>query len=179
VDCVLDVPPKPEDAPHGWCRLPPLKGQRPALVYLTELQRQVLDEATGERWNGARMEPGYLSDLEQRWQEKGIDYPLIPGGPWPRSGVFTASREISKGALDRWLIEAEKKAGVPRIARRAWHGIRRSWTDYLLDAAGMETVVAAGAWSDEDMPRHVYAERIRHQHLKRSREAQEQKRGPR
>ena len=165
VDAALDVPPTPEQAPHGWALLPAMKGQGRVLTYLTVAQRAALDEALAT----------YLAPLEARWLADGADYPLIPGGRIPRSGAFRGRvGSISNKAMEKWLRRAEKLAEVPHVARRGWHGIRRGWTDQTWDETeSIDAVVAGGGWSDDEMVRGTYASRERLRLLARVRQAQE------
>ncbi|MGH7501303.1 MAG: hypothetical protein ACREL7_06030 [Longimicrobiales bacterium] len=90
--------------------------------------------------------------------------------------MFDDPTPVSAKSLEKWLKEAERRAGVPHVFRRGWHGIRRLWTDYTLDEEGLDTVVASAAWSDDEMPRNVYAEKLRLQAFERARGAPERKR---
>lgn len=176
VDEALDIPPTPNQAPYGWANLPALKGQDRALTFLTLQQRLEFVRAIWKRWNGVRWVPGYLSRLEERYQQEGKDYPLIPGGVLPRDGVIRRARQVANNTLLNWLAEAEEKAEVPHVPRRGWHGVRRAWADYTMDQTDLDTVQAAGAWSDRDTPERIYLERVKRGRLAKSREAQEAKR---
>jgi hypothetical protein len=176
VDAPLDVAPDPGQAPHGWANLPAMKGQGRALTFLTARQRRIFDEVTAKRWNGAVWEPGYLSLLEARWLASGTDYPLIPGGPFPRGGVFLGPRaQANNNTLQKWLREAEQRARVAHVPRRGWHGIRRAWARYTARETDMDTVVVAGAWSDRETPERTYVDRERLDRLAKARTAQERK----
>lgn len=175
VDAPLDVPPAPGLARYGWALLPAVKGQGRALTFLTLAQRLEFVRATWRRWNGVQWVPGYLSDLELRWRLGGADYPLIPGGHIPRSGVIRPGkvRPVSNMTLAKWLREAEEAAGVDHVERRGWHGVRRAWADYTAARSDIDTVTVAGAWSDSEMPERIYVERQRHDRLARSLDVQE------
>lgn len=175
VDAPLDLPPDPDMAPYGWAALPAVKGQDRALTFLTLIQRLEFVRATWRRWNGVQWVPGYLSDLEVQWQLNGTDYPLIPGGIIPRTGVIRPGRlsPVVNMTLINWLRDAEREAGVDHVERRAWHGVRRAWADWTAAATSLDTVVAAGAWADRETPERIYLERIKFGRLDESRRAQE------
>ncbi|MGH7468711.1 MAG: hypothetical protein ACRENP_12205 [Longimicrobiales bacterium] len=175
VDESMDVPPSPEQAPFGWALLAALKGQARMLTYLTLRQRIEIVRATWMRWNGVRWVPGFLSVLEGQWNALGADYPLVPGGHLSRDGMAATSKPVSGNTALRWLREAEEAAGVPRIARRKWHGIRRAWSDYTHASTDLDVVTAAGGWSRRETVEEIYLSRVRLGHLERSRAAQEQK----
>jgi len=180
VDERLDMPPPAGLAPHGWMLLPALKHQDRVLTYLTLDQRIEFVRATWKRWNGLRWVDGFLSSLEARWRARGEDYPLIPGGRIPRSGVFRrALAPASYGALNNWLREAEAKAGIEHIDGRAWHSFRRAWADFTEREEGLDVTTTAGGWKSSEMPEHVYTERQKHHRLARSRDAQERRAGGR
>jgi hypothetical protein len=168
VDEPLDVEPSAEQAPFGWANLPAMKGQGRALTFLTDRQRAVFDRALET----------YLRALEDRWLLEQRDYPLIPGGRFPASGVFGTELvgPVSNKMLEKWLRAAEKAAKVPHVKRRGWHGIRRGWAEYTLDSTGdIETVRDAGSWVDRSTVDEIYLKREKFTRLARSRQAQEGK----
>lgn len=166
VDEPLDVPPPEGFAPYGWILWPAMKQQDRVLNYLTARQL----EALGRAWSRL----GVLSVLEARWRERGEDYPLLPGGVLPRSGVIRRPRKpVSSKMLHEWLRKAEELAGVERVERRAWHAFRRAVADLIEQEAGVDVLVTHGGWKSREMAEGVYTQRVKHHRLKRAREVTE------
>lgn len=159
LNCQLDNPPSPEIAPHGWLRLPGLKGQRAQVVYLRARQRAEVDKALA----------GYLRDLEAAYQAGEIkDYPLFPGARLKGGGGRPvrvkqpgAFRPVSPMVTDLWLLDAHDLARVPKIERRRWHGFRRSVGDEMYEALGLDAAAAAMGYSGPEMLRNVYLDKGR------------------
>jgi hypothetical protein len=173
VDCPMDMEPSEDEAPYGWIRFPALKGQESPLHLLTAFERRELEVAFG----------GYLRELEAAWQEAGTDYPLFPGA---RIGDKTeqvvgltqpgAYRAVSDKNTQRWLWEAEERAGVEHVQGRAYHGIRRTVADLLFEELGLDGVTAAMGWSSRNTPEQIYLDKRRMGHRVGAREAMERKR---
>lgn len=168
----LDAPirpePTPEQAPNGWTYLPALKGQEPPLIFLTAFARREIDKAL----------TGYLRELEARWQDEGIDYPMIPGARIAdatdkvvRLDQPGADRPIGDNNPKSWLRDAERVAKVKHVTRRGWHGLRRLWTDRVEDTAGLDVAAVAGAWADRTMVERIYRSKSQFGKLSRAREA--------
>lgn len=166
---ILPAPPK-EMAPHGWTYLPALKGQEAPLIFLTEFARREIDKAL----------TGYLRHLEARYQEAGVDYPMIPGAriadAKPREVQVDqsgADRFIASQPVKAWLAEAERRAKVPHVTHRLWHGLRRLWTDRVEDIAGLDVAAVAGSWADRTMVERIYRNKAQFGKLDRARLAME------
>ena len=180
LDQPLDLPPTREQAPLGWLKLPALKGQGHALTFLTLRQRLELARAMWKRNEGGVWVDGYLAALERRYHEEGIDYPLFPGGQIGSRGVVDPTRPrayrfASYNGFGTWLREAERRAEIPHQDRRAFHGIRRAWSDYTHNETDLATLAAAGAWQREETPQAHYLSKAKYGKLANSREAQERK----
>lgn len=173
LDEALSQPPTAKQAPFGWLNLPGMKGQNRALTFLTLRQRLELVRAMWKRWNGVRWVAGFLSELERQYQETGEDYPLIPGGRMPKSGVMKTRRPVSDNTPINWLHEAEEAAGIEPVTGRAWHGVRRGWADAVYEATDLDTLTDAGAWLDRDTPAEIYLSKQRMGRLSKAREAME------
>lgn len=176
IDPPIDQPPPKGKAPYGYALLPAMKGAPRALTYLTLRQRVELTRALWARWNGARWAPGVLAKLEQRFLHGDVeDYPLIPGRNLDADGCATSLDSANVNTALGWLREAERKAGVPYVKRRGWHGIRRTWSDGIYEDTDLDTLTDAGGWTDRDTPAGIYLQRVRHGRLERAREAQEER----
>lgn len=174
VDGPSEYPPDQAQAPHGWIVLPGLKAQEDPVVFLTQFARRELDRAL----------TGYLRELEERYQADGVDYPLFPGahkqGEWDtiRPTDARAYKPITPSPTKDWLRDAEELAGIEHQEWRAWHGIRRSWSDRIYEEHGLDTVTAAGAWASRDVPERIYLDRKKHKDRAKAREAMEHFTGP-
>lgn len=159
LDCELEPPP-PTHPPHGWIALPAVKGQEEMVTFLTARQRAALTAAVAT----------YPPQWEVDWLERRTDYPLIPGG---RTDHKMVPEPISDTALRHLWTRLEKKAEVPRRARLAFHGARRSWADDIEEAEGLDTVTAAGGWSRRETPEELYVSRRKYGHLEKARKRRE------
>jgi len=179
IDHPLNMEPGAEDAPHGWIVYPAMKGQPATPWFLTAFQRRELDMALTT----------HLSDLERVYQERGKDYPLFPAArmydadrverrpiPSTRGGAY---RPVGQTITERWLREAEERSGVGHVRGRLWHGLRRSASDVVYDAAGLSVLTTAGGWQDERTPGKVYVDKAKNRDRSRAREAMERKRSER
>ncbi len=176
IDRPLNMEPSREDAPHGWIVYPAMKGQPATPWFLTAFQRRELGMALTT----------HLSDLERIYQETGKDYPLFPAArmyeadrterrpiPATRGGAY---RPVGQSMTEKWLREAEEKSGVGHVRGRLWHGLRRSASDVIYDAAGLSVLTTAGGWQDERTPGKVYVDKAKHADRSRARQAMETKR---
>lgn len=172
----LDAPiapaPSKEEAPNGWTYLPALKDQDEPLIFLTAFARREVERAL----------TGYLRDLEARWQEEGIDYPMLPGARIAdakeqvvRVNQSGAVRCVGETEVKSWLPQAEKLAKVPHVEWRAWHGLRRLWTDRVEGAAGLDVAAVAGTWADRSMVERIYRKKQQFPKLAKAREVLEPK----
>ncbi len=176
IDRRRDIAPTPELAPHGWILFPALKGQDTVLHFLTEFERREIDMALTT----------HLSELERRYQERGIDYPLFPAAriyprakrerlpiPWDRAGAY---RPVGYTLTERWLRDAEAKAKVDHVDGRLWHGWRRLAADTVFREAGLGVVTTAMGWKSQRTPEQIYLEDEKHFARSAAREAMERKR---
>ena len=176
VDAPLDQAPDPEQAPHGWLVFPALKGQAVVLHFLTAFERRELEVAFA----------GYLRELEARWREDRVDYPLFPavrresltGGRPVRVEQSRAYRPVTANAPKDWLLEAERAAKVEHVDGRAYHGFRRRAADYLHEATDLKALTVAGGWSSQRTPELIYLDKARHADRARARDAMDAKRRP-
>ncbi len=63
--------------------------------------------------------------------------------PSPRN----ARRPVSRGLASDWLLDAEKKADLPKLDGSLWHAYRRKWATSRKGLPDVD-VAAAGGWSD-------------------------------
>ncbi|MHB1861604.1 MAG: tyrosine-type recombinase/integrase [Gemmatimonadaceae bacterium] len=67
--------------------------------------------------------------------------------------VFAAQRDstvpMDRHLFDRWLSEAEKRAGLPKLKGGLWHPYRRKWATERKELPTKD-VMAAGGWADAD-----------------------------
>lgn len=173
IDVQLDQPPTAEEAPHGWIMLPALKGQKAPLALLTAFQRREIEVALS----------GYLRELEERWMAERVDYPLFPGARIgdKRDKVVGLSqpgalRPANPKKFLLWLYAAEKKAKVERVPGRSYHGIRRTVSDHLYAAVGLDAMTTGLGWSTRATPEQIYIDQRRMKDRKEVREAMERKR---
>lgn len=160
LDCELEPPPPPGFAPHGWLRLPAVKGQGAMLTALTKRQRHAVTMSINT----------FLAPLEDAWRESGVDYPLLPGEGWSRG---LGGDPISDTALRRTWKKLEAKAGIEEKERRAFHGSRRSWSDDIFESEGLDTVASAGGWARRETPESIYLSRQKYGHIDRARKRRE------
>lgn len=174
LDRAVEGPPDEDQAPYGWVEFPALKGQLPPLHLLTAFQRREIELALS----------GYLRHLEERWETEGLDYPLFPGGQLleGEAGLVIevnqprAYTSIGEKTTQRWLVAAEKMAGVEHIEGKGYHGIRRAVSDFLYEELGLDGLTTAMGWSSRDTPEKIYIDRRRMRDRNRAREAMEKKR---
>lgn len=165
------APPPPEVAPYGWLWFRGTKGQKGAPVPLTEFQRGEMDLALVT----------WLRDLEEAYEAGRIqDYQLIPGEYFPDSGVFRVDqagvhKPLAYNTSKNWIHRAEEKAGIPHVAGRALHGIRRHWVDLTRTGLGIEGAQFAGDWSSRETV-ESYAEEMKYDVRDAARRLHEQKR---
>lgn len=159
LNCELEPPPPAGMFPHGWLQLPAVKGQHAMLTALTHRQKIEMRLALET----------YLAPWEKEFQETGTDYPLIPGGREDQP----IRQPISDEALREMWAELEAMAEIPRKARRAFHGSRRSWSDDIYEGEGLDTLTAAGGWSNSRTPESTYLSRAKYSHVERARQRRE------
>lgn len=115
--------------------------KRAPKVTLNELERSAIDAA---------MTTGYLSLLEAAFQAGELeDYPLFPGGRLAKgkAAVREDLRPLLSTSLGDLLHDLEAKAGVARVPGRAWHGLRRLFTDlYPTATADARLLDHLGGW---------------------------------
>ncbi len=58
-----------------------------------------------------------------------------------------ARRPVSRHLASRWLLDAEKKAELPKLDGSLWHAYRRKWATSRKGLPDVD-VAAAGGWSD-------------------------------
>ncbi len=58
-----------------------------------------------------------------------------------------ARRPVSRHLASRWLLDAEKKADLPKLDGSLWHAYRRKWATSRKGLPDVD-VAAAGGWSD-------------------------------
>lgn len=138
-----DVP--VEFAPYGWVWYAGTKGQGGVPHFLTQFEHRELQLALST----------WLAPLEDRWQQDGRDYPLLPGEVFPPEGVFRPGRvgvdvPVSYETTKKWLRLAEQVAGVPYVPGRGLHGIRRTWVDITRTGMGIEGAQFEGGWSSRE-----------------------------
>jgi integrase len=65
------------------------------------------------------------------------------------------SRPVSKELADKWLIEAEKLAGVPKMDGSLWHAYRRGWATSR-KGVPLQDVMYLGGWTDPTCLTRIY-----------------------
>lgn len=65
------------------------------------------------------------------------------------------SRPISKELADKWLIEAEKLANVPKMKGSLWHAYRRGWAT-ARKGLPVQDLMALGGWTDHTCLQTIY-----------------------
>jgi hypothetical protein len=81
----------------------------------------------------AALTDGYLSDLELAFQAGQLkDYALFPQGRLRKGKavVERSAKPIDRGTLIEKFHDYERAAGVTPEDRRAWHGLRRGFSNY-------------------------------------------------
>jgi integrase len=58
-----------------------------------------------------------------------------------------SNEAIRRDVFSKWLQQAERKAGLPKLDGSLWHAYRRSWATSRKDLP-LSDVAAAGGWSD-------------------------------
>jgi hypothetical protein len=165
LDCTLEPPPPPGFAPNGWLQLPGVKGQAPMLLGLTKRQRAAVNEALAT----------YLAPWEAQYRAGELkDYPLLPG---ERGGDRGPSELMMQPISDTALRKTWKKlhtlAKVEPRERLGFHGSRRSWSDAIEQAEGLDTVTAAGGWSRRETVEGIYLSATKYHHIERARRRRE------
>jgi integrase len=65
------------------------------------------------------------------------------------------SRPVSKELADKWLIAAEKLAGVPKQAGSLWHAYRRGWATSR-KGLPLPDLMHLGGWTDPSCLTGIY-----------------------
>lgn len=65
------------------------------------------------------------------------------------------SRPISKELADKWLIEAEQLAKVPKMKGSLWHAYRRGWAT-ARKGLPVQDLMALGGWTDHTCLQTIY-----------------------
>jgi len=131
----------------------------------------VLAEATGRRLGSIRLlrwEDIDFDRAEIRWRaeaDKKRKEWLIPAPPalleelrsfrrqlgaiagWLFPGERKPEQAMDRHLFDRWLAEAERHAGVPKLDGALWHAYRRKWATERKHLP-LKDVAAAGGWVD-------------------------------
>jgi len=176
IDRPLNMPPSAEDAPHGWIVFPAMKGQPAVPWFLTAFQRREIDMALTT----------HLSELERLYQSDDRDYPLFPAARMYEKAreerrpinptMPGAYRPVGEGLTEKWLRAAEREAGIEHVPGRLWHGLRRTASDVVYDAAGLSVLTTAGGWQNQTTPGKVYVGKARNRDRAVARNVMEKKR---
>jgi len=147
--------------------------KRGATVFLTEEQVAAVREAIGT---------GYLRVLE----ELGPDYRLFPRGKIRGSSkgdpvaTMTMSDRgpVGPTATLKWILKAEKLAGIQHVKGRATYGLRRQGVD-AADAEGISAdgLKELGGWADKQIPDKIYRSRDRTKAAEEARDVRRRLRG--
>jgi hypothetical protein len=126
--------------------------KRGALVVLSDAERAVLTDA---------MATGFLSDLEEKYQRKGTDYFLIPGGRLAKGKAKHADIAWGRTGMRKAWRALEALAKVAHMDGRNWYGLRRLHADLAEDTESDERVLdTLGGWTDS-ATRRAYQEQGR------------------
>jgi integrase len=68
---------------------------------------------------------------------------------WIFDAQHDASVPMDRHLFDKWLTEAEKRAGLPKLKGGLWHAYRRKWATER-KSLPIKDVMAAGGWTDAD-----------------------------
>lgn len=139
-----------------WIIRPPspsLRKRTPKLA-LNELERFALHQ---------QLTIGYLVDLERAYRGKQIpDYALFPAGKLRgrRAPVERGTKPMHNTTLIKLFHKLEIHAGVTPVEGRAWHGIRRAFSDLYENATEDARVKdQLGGWKPgSEMRRTIYQE---------------------
>lgn len=112
-----------DEGPHGAIRWPAVtdKTGREWLVPMSQAVRAAIDRALSDR-------------------------PVI-GAAYLFPSPVREGEPVSKEIASRWLVEAEKLAGVPKQEGSLWHAYRRGWATARKHWP-VQDVMAAGGWSE-------------------------------
>lgn len=62
---------------------------------------------------------------------------------------------MDRHLFDKWLMVAERAAGLPKLKGGLWHPYRRKWASERKDMP-LSDVAAAGGWTDKDTLLNCY-----------------------
>jgi integrase len=169
-----------EKAPLGRVSVPGSGKKAGETVFLTKGQRAALDEALGPdgylREYEAAYKDGRLADYQlvpggrlrarvggSSWTKKAVsDYAPLPESLAPAGGIYPVRRVkvypyVTTPVMSRWFREAEAKAGVAHVERRAFYGLRRVAVDAVMEeTTDPRTLQHVGGWSGIEVPTRIY-----------------------
>lgn len=133
----------------------------------------VLAEATGRRLGSIRQLRWEDVDFERRtirWRaefdKKGVEW-IVPVtvalaeeltqfrrclgaiAGWMFPGERKPEQAMDRHLFDKWLVVAERKAGLPKLVGGLWHPYRRKWETERKHHS-LKDVAAAGGWKDTE-----------------------------
>ncbi len=101
---------------------------------------------------------GYLAPLEAA----GGDYPLFPSGKLSKGQAIERHREakpVHRRTVGTWWAAAEAAAKIPhQVGRGAYGGRRVSVDEAKARGISREGLMAAGGWTDSQVPDQIYAD---------------------
>jgi integrase len=89
------------------------------------------------------------------------DVPLFPApGRKPKKGAKPPAepkpeKPLGRETASKWLARAEKRAGLPKLTRGAFHAFRRLWASERKHLPDVD-VAAAGGWKDTESMKASY-----------------------
>lgn len=139
----------------------------------------VLAEATGRRlgsirglcWEDVDCDRGTIH-WQAKFDKRGQEW-VVPVGPglvrelkefrrtlsaisgWVFSSERDPSKPMDRHLFDKWLVFAEKQAGLPKLRGGVWHPYRRKWATERKHHA-LADVAAAGGWKDRETLLNCY-----------------------
>ncbi len=104
----------------------------------------------GKEWQAVPVTPEVRAALEKHRQNfTGL------GDAWIFPDPANPACPLTNATARKWLLQAEKRAGVEHLERRAWHGFRRQFASELRHHP-IQDVMYLGGWTDAHTPQTLY-----------------------
>ena len=102
----------------------------------------------GHKWE-IPMPPAFMDDVRRYQRDLGAITGPVFAAPQSKEGI------MDRHLFDKWLSEAEKAAGLPKLDGSLWHAYRRKWATERKHLNPRD-VAAAGGWKDVTTLLEVY-----------------------